>query len=219
MTGEQTAAAAAKAPPPVEPAKPIAPPQGNPSAARQADLDRELQAAGIQTGPDGRRIAAGQVDQEAIDLLTANYRTLAIANKDRPEVAARFKAAYENDLKSLLDGRQLSGAQIAEMRKRAGGGNVESFMPKSKEPTTPAPAPTAAKAGWQSHVEEGQWVGLEHLTTADTAGYTIPRFVKDQRVHVSTFELLKQAKAAGISQEQVNAVMTQQAKNAGWVKA
>jgi len=75
-----------------------------------------------------------------------------------------------------------------------------------------------ASAGWKQHVEDGEWVGLEHLTTAHTSGYTIPQYVADQRVHVSTFALLRDAKAAGISQQQVNAVLHQQARNHGWVK-
>jgi hypothetical protein len=212
---------AGKAPPPPPAAlerSNAMPPQGNPSPARQVDLDREQQDAGIQTRPDGRRIAVGQRDDEAIDLLTANYRILALANRDNPAAAARFKAAYENDLKSLLDGKQLSGAQIQELRKRAGRGDIESFVPKSKEPAAPALQAPPAVPGWQSHIEDGQWVGLEHLTLDDTHGFTIPRFVDNQRVHTSTFELLKQAKAAGISQAQVNAVLTQQARNNGWVR-
>lgn len=56
-------AATAKAPPTpqqLEAANKPMPPQGNPSATRQAEFDAEMQAAGIQTRPDGRRIAVGE---------------------------------------------------------------------------------------------------------------------------------------------------------------
>lgn len=191
------------------------PPQGNPSPARQAELDAELQAAGIQTRPDGRRIGNSAIDQEAIDLLTASYRTIATGVKDNPAAAARFKAAYEKDLAALLDGKQLTGAQIAELRKRAGGGNVESFVPKATDPPVPTPTSTP---GWQSHIEDGEWIGLENLTTADTSGYTIPKWVDRQRVHISVIEQLKDAKATGITQAQVNAVLGAHARRNGWTE-
>jgi hypothetical protein len=66
---------------------------------------------------------------------------------------------------------------------------------------------------------QGEWVRLEHLTTDDTSGFTIPRYVDNQRIYVSTFDLLKQAKGAGITQAQVNAGLAAQARQNGWTKA
>ena len=187
--------------------------QGAPSPARTAEFHEEMRDKGLMARTDGRFLAADEFDREAFELLTERYKILAAGAAKAPEVAARFKAAYEKDVKALYEGLQLSGRQITELRK--GLGKADSFLPKSKEqPAAPAQTP-----GWQSHVEDGEWVGLEHLTTADTSGYTIPQFVSDQRVHVSVLEQLKDAKAAGITQAQVNAVLTQHARRNGWTKA
>jgi hypothetical protein len=189
------------------------PPQGEPSAARQAELDAELQAKGLLKRPDGTTHADGQPDLEAAERLTARYRKLceALLPNDMPPQRREAKhqelrEVYERDMVRILNGRPLTELELS----------ID--MPKPKAPAAPAPTAPVARNGWQSHIEDGQWVGLENITTADTHGYTIPRYVKEQRLHVSTFELFKQAKAAGISQAQVNAVMHQQAVNMGWVK-
>lgn len=182
--------------------------------AKIAQFDAEMRAAGKQITPSTSTPTPGEIDQEGIDLLTARYKVLATAAVGSPAILERHKKAYENDLAAFYNGKVLTDEQRTKMRLT---GDAGTFVPKPKD--APAPAAPAAKAGWQSHIEDGQWVGLEHLTTVDTSGYTIPRFIKDQRLHTSTFGLLKQAKDAGISQAQVNAVLTQQARNNGWVKA
>jgi hypothetical protein len=185
-------------------------PQGTPSAARQAELDAELQAKGLQKRPDGTTHADGQPDLEAAERLTARYMKLRQALKG-PKAEQELREIYERDMKRILEGRPLTELEL----------NLDPNPGKKKQPAvnkSAAPAQTAAP-GWQSHIEDGQWVGLEHLTTAHTYGYSIPQYVKDQRVHVSVFDQLRDAKAAGVSQAQVNAVLHQHAVRNGWVKA
>lgn len=38
------------------------------------------------------------------------------------------------------------------------------------------------------YVEDGEWVGLEQITTANTHDYTIPQYVKSQRVGAARFD-------------------------------
>jgi hypothetical protein len=192
-----------------------------PNANQLAEFDAEMRASGKQLPLDRPDLAGGGIDQAGLDALTAQYRALIAPLYGKPDAAVaatmeRFKRAYENDVKSILEGRKLTAAQIAKLNGTPG--NVDSFLPKA--PSAPAPtAPPVVRNGWQSYIEDGQWVGLEHITTADTHGYTIPRYVKEQRLHVSAFDQLRVAKAAGITQAQVNAVLHQEAISKGWVKA
>lgn len=210
QTGET---AAAKAPPSPKQLEKQNKPQDNVAA-----FDQEMRSKGLQTGGDVT-LAPGQFDQEAHELITEKYKAIAaplVGKTDQASIATaeRFKAAYLADIKSLYEGRQLTAGQKAELRKSLG--KVDTLLPKSKE--TPAPAPTTAP-GWQSHIEDGEWVGLEHLTTADTHGFKIKQYVKDQRVNVAVFERLKQAKAWGFSQAEVDAVFDVYARQNGWTKA
>lgn len=195
-------------------------PQGNPSAVRQAELDREQQAAGIQTRPDGRRIAVGEVDQEAIDLVTAHYRNIAGGMRDRPETAARFKAAYENDVRQILDGKQLTGAQIAALKKGAGGGNIETFVPRDKG--TPAAASQFTPAQWaeghKSVVNEHGMMPVARINPKGLSGYTLPKVIADQHYGPEIFGLLEDARAEGLSQKQVDGMIRAEMKRTGWVK-
>jgi hypothetical protein len=213
--GEKQAASGKAAPPAPKPEA-----ASKPSTDAVAAFDAEQRAAGKQLPLDRPDLAGGGIDQAALDALTVQYRALIAPLYGKPDAAVaatieRFKRAYENDVKSILDGRKLTAAQIAKLNGTPG--NVDSFLPKA--PSAPAPTAPVARNGWQSHIEDGQWVGLENITTADTHGYTIPRYVKEQRLHVSAFDQLRVAKAAGITQAQVNAVLHQEAISKGWVKA
>lgn len=185
-------------------------PTAQQQAAKLADFDAEMRASGKQITPGTGAPAPGEIDQDGLNLVTARYKVLAKAAVGDPAMLEQHKRAYHNDLKAFYDGRRLTDAQRARMR---GGEAPGSFVPKA--PAAPTPP---AQSGWQSHVKDGQ-VDLEHLTTDDTHGFTIPRFVKDQTLHVAAFEQLKNAKAAGFTQEQVNAYLTTEARNKGWVKA
>jgi hypothetical protein len=183
-----------------------------------ATFDAEMRAAGKQLPLDRPTLTPGQVDQEGIEALSEHYRALVAPLYGKTDAASvataeRFKRAYENDVRRVLDGQPLTAQQVAKLKTSLG--KVDTFVSKTKET---APAPTAAP-GWQSHIVDREWVPLDKLTLEDTHGFTVPRYVANQRLHVSTFDLLKKAKAAGISQAQANAVFQQEAVNMGWVKA
>ncbi len=178
-------------------------------------FDAEMRAKGLQRTDMATQ--PGEVNHEAVELIGKRYISL-MRGVTNEEQAARHKASYEKDLKSLYEGKQLTEAQMTILRRAAAGGNGEgtSFMPKAK--AAPAPAPTAAPvATWQQHVQDGQ-VDLDKITTADTSGYTLQRFVKNQTLRAEAFDMLKNAKAAGFSQQQIDSYFRQDAINLGWVK-
>jgi hypothetical protein len=184
----------AKAPAPaVAPAasKPTA--QGAPSADRLAQFDAEMQEQGIQKRPDGRVLAAGEIDQEAIQALGANYTALVKhlqGKTDEHSVAsaARFKQAYENDLQALYNGRQLTQQQLDKLRGKTG--NVETMLPKAPKAEPPAPQPPA---------------GFVPVAQVDTAGYRLPADVT--HLAPDTGKYFAAAKAAGFTQGEIDEVL------------
>ena len=177
---------------------------------KELESPRDAQGR-FTTQRDGQRVATVEQEQAAaaVDKLTTRYRQLhkdLIADQDpgskREEKAQELRESYERDVQRALEGRTDFELRIDPPKKRA----------------PAAPAPTAAPT-WQQHVQEGAWVPLDRVTLADTHGFTIPQFVKDQRLHVSLFEQLRGAKAAGITQDQLNVVFRHLAANEGWVKA
>lgn len=108
------------------------PPQGDPSPARTGEFNDEMRAKGLMRRTDGRTIAADDFDQEAFDLLTAKYKLLAAGAKGHPEIQQRWAKKYEDDVKALHDGLQLTGEQIAALRKQVGDVNADSFVPQTK---------------------------------------------------------------------------------------
>jgi hypothetical protein len=197
-----------------------APPPSPSALEKQNAFDTEMRAKGLQkpvAPPPGQQrpsVPPEQLDTAGIAKLNENYTKLMSQFEALPYSQARdiniekTRKQFQEEMQEFYQGRKL-GEKRSEFRARRDGTAVT--------PSAPA-APTKAP-GWQSHVEEGGWVDLGKLTLDDTSGYTIPRWRADQRVNVQTFDLLKQAKAAGITQAQVNAVLTEQAKAAGWVKA
>lgn len=181
------------------------------SNAKLAQFDDEMRAKGFQLPApveDGRfqrdERTGIVVDTAALEQCHKLFREL--APKEREDA----RGEYEATLAEIYAGK----LQLADME-----GTDAPRVEQPREPNGRFAAQPSAEPGWQSHVEDGEWVPLEHLTTNDTSGYTIPQYIQGQRVNVSTFELLRQAKAAGISQDQVNAVLHQQAVGMGWVRA
>lgn len=218
-----------RATPPAAPAAPT-------PEDRIAAFDRDMQRAGIQTPPpqpalpvandprgfadlqSGIRIPNGQsVDAAAIERANAEFRQAYNRLADEfTKTAGGARAQVERRMIELSAQHQ---AKLAALMPGADKG------PAPAAPAAPAPTIGGKEAppGWQSHVETdadgSRWVGLDRLTVNDTSGYTIPKFLENQRVNVSTFALLKQAKAAGISQAQVNAVFEAQMRADGWIKS
>lgn len=105
----------------------------------------ERQNAGFRVGPVGQRQAGPGIDHEAIELLTARYK--ALVSHDIPEESrARFTATFQRDLAALYDGKVLTEAQKAELRKT---GNVETFVPKEKG------AKAATSGAWSTPNADG----------------------------------------------------------------
>jgi hypothetical protein len=205
---------AGDAPPPPAP---VAKPAPQTSTARIADFDAEMQSQGKQMRPDGRTIAAGEFDQEAADLITEHYKVLAAGAKDRPEVAARFKATYEADMKALYEGKQLTGPQIAKLRGKSG--KVDTFLPKDKaQPATEHTPQQWAEAHVKVADKEG-WIPLERINAAALSGYKLPKFLPDQTYHIGIFDDLANARRQGITQAQVDGFIRDGMVKAGWIKA
>lgn len=71
---------------------------------------------------------------------------------------------------------------------------------------------------WQQHVVDGQ-IDVSKLTLAHTANYRIPVFVKDQTLTVAAIDQLRQARAAGFTQQQVDSYFRQEAIKLGWIRS
>jgi len=199
-------------------------PQAAPSASRQAELDADLQARGLQKRPDGRVIADGEIDREAIDALTTTYRALVgplVGKTDAASLAtaARFKAAYEKDVKSILEGKQLTAKQIATLKGSLG--KVDSFVPKTKE-TAPVQN-TATVEQWEAAhktvANEHGMVRVESFNVSALSGYTLPKLADGWGYPVSTIRQLADARQSGVTQKQLNDFIRAQAVRDGWVKA
>lgn len=236
------------------------PPQGTPSPARQAELDAELQRKGIQRRTDGRTLADGEVDTEALDALTSNYRRLVTHLQGKTDAvsvatAERFKTAYERDFKAILDGRQLTAKEIAKLKNS---GDVETLVPVAKEKASKLSQPvsgqharelTAAGKALERDVlaefkalpaeeqrnpetidayniglvniraNEHGAVALEHFNASMLHGYTLPRFIPDQHYPPGIIRQLAAARAAGVTQAQVDAYIRADMIKNGWIKA
>ena len=175
-------------------------------------FNAEMRQQGLQTTPQpdsGRFVQDSRTgvtyDSAAVQRAHAIFASIPAAERD----AAR--AEYQETLAEIYAGK----LQLSDME-----GSTAPEQPRDAQGRlASAPESKPAAPGWQSHIEDGAWVDIGKLTLDDTSGYTIPRYVNDQRLNVSTFELLRAAKAAGISQAQVNAVFHGQALQHGWVKA
>jgi hypothetical protein len=223
VTADATAAPAKAPPAPKALEKQNAmPPQGNPSPARQAELDAEQQAAGLQKRPDGSTHADGEVDTEALEKLTARYRELhkvLISRQDkgeaRSEKEADMRAAYERDLLRIHTGRPRSELELG-----LGTGEVVTNARKSKEtaPVSAHPPEAWAEAHTTVADKEGM-IPLERINTAGLSGYKLPKFIEDQTYHVSIFQDLANARKQGISQKQIDGFIRAGMIEQGWIKA
>lgn len=183
--------------------------------SRLEQFDQEMRDKGFQKPLEEQQAYAERfqvdertgirVDTAALERAHELYKSMTPAEREaeRADYHATLEQIYAGKL-GLADMEDSPSGASSEQARDAQG----RFAPS--QPTT---------GSWQSHVEGGEWVDIGRLTTVDTHGYTIPRYTDDQRLNVSAFELLRQAKAAGISQAQVNEVFRQQAIQHGWVRA
>lgn len=217
----------------LEAAKPATPAVPIHDPARVAAFDAEMQAKGLQhqeqqRNPDGTfapgrptvEVSSGeiQVDQAALDALNKAYRKLPPAEREAK------RAIYQNDLKTLYEGRRL-GETLTHWHARAAGapgqmaGHQQAYVP-GHEPkaTPPAPTPQQWEEGHKSVTDAGGWIPHARINTAGLSGYTLPKLVANQVYDRGVFKMLSDARTAGFTQEQVNAYITAQMRRDGWIK-
>lgn len=219
--GMQSSAAANPAPTPKQLERSNAmPPQGAPSAARQAQLDAELQAAGIQKRPDGSTHKDGEGDPESIAKLTESYRFHAI-NANSESARDELRASYERDLQRISNGRPLSELEIGIAT-----GEVVRKMQGSKEVKARETAPPVSEhppQAWaEAHVtvaDRDGYIPMERINKNGLSGYTLPKLIDGQTYHVSVFKELAAARDAGMTQKQVDAYIRAGMVRDGWIKA
>lgn len=179
--------------------------QNDGSALEQFDAD--MRARGLQTAqPEPSHLVVDErtgiaYDPRAVERCTELFRALPADERE----AARQE--YQDTLAEIYAGK----LGLADMEDNSAPGKPArasngQFAPAE---TKPAEAPAS---------DDG-WIPIENLTLEHTSGYTIPRYVDDQTLSADALGLLKQARAAGISQEQIDAVLRQHAVEKGWVRA
>jgi hypothetical protein len=221
------------------------PPQGTPAATRQAEFDADMQAKGLQRRPDGSTHAEGEVDHDSVAKLTESYKYW-YGRQGTEEKRQELRASYERDLKRIHNGRPLTeleltistGEVVAKMR---GGKEV-----KARE--TPAPAPTdtvAALLAEYAKLPAGSKTpavardydvaimknvanahGRAHVSRFNAnslSGYKLPDFLGKehggQHYPAEIIYDLARARAAGLTQAQVDAFVRDDMVAGGWVKA
>ncbi len=218
----QAGATGAKAAPsskPIEAAKP--------NANAVANFDAEMRAAGKQLPLERPDLAGGGIDQEGIDALTEQYRALAGPLQGKSDAAsmataARFKTAYEADVRRILDGQQLTAKQIATLKGNLG--RADTLVPKTKE-AAPAAAPKSAPTveQWETaHKAVANAEGIarvESFNTEALSGYTLPKYADDWGYPIEIIGQLAAARAAGVTQQQINQFIRTQAVADGWIAA
>lgn len=190
------------------------PPQGNPSANRQAEFDAEMQAKGLQLRPDGSKHADGEGHgPEVFEKLTARYRQLhkdliedQEPGKRKTQKEAELRASFERDLKRAGDGRPLSEFEL------------KIDMPKSKPAKVSQFTPAQWAEGHKSVVNEHGMMPLARINKDALSGYTLPRVIEDQHYSPEIFSILADAREQGLTQKQVDGMIRAEMKRAGWIK-
>lgn len=194
----RAAARAAKAPPPSAPAKPVAPPQGTPA-------ERARDPAGFT--PATPASGEVQIDQAAIDKLNEVWRAMT------PEQREAKRATYEHDLKTIFEGRKL-GESVAQFEARKTGTTAQ--VPN--EPVEQTHTPADWEKGHASVTDKDGWIPIDRVNSAALSGYTLPKLIEGQQYHSSVFAQLADARAAGLTQAQVESYIRQQMKRDGYLE-
>lgn len=227
MTADQRSnaerVAAGKAPPPTPAAleaanKPanVAPPQGAPNASRLSEFDEEMRKAGLQK-PTSAEVPPGQVDAAGIAKLSKSYQDIMVnlermsPSQARDSNLVKYRAQFNEELKEFYDGRKL--------------GEKRSDFWARRDGTAPAATPVSQhppQAWAEAHVDVASKDGmipLERINKNGLSGYVLPKLVDGQTYHVSVFQELAAARAAGLSQKQVDSFIRTDMVNNGWIKA
>jgi len=204
-----------KAPPPSQTTLPAsAPSTGN----ALADFESEMKQKGLMRSDTPRSTAQTgsiEVDPAAIEAVNARYRELA-PGLNNEATQARFRALQFRDLQSCMEGRR-NGEGIEAFYARIGKPvpliqgehNPDSLMRPAKESKAAAPAvspysPQQWAEGHKSVTRDDGMIPLERINPAGLSGYTLPKLVDGQHYSATVFQGLADARAAGLTQKQVN---------------
>jgi hypothetical protein len=202
---------------PAIPAKPATAPAATPAdqAARIEALDADLRAQGLQKprAPDGRFIAkptVADVDQAALEALNKTWRALT------PEQREANRSTWQNDLRTIFEGRKL-GESLAQFQARNAG--TVSAVVSTAPPNPPREfTPQQWQEGHRSVTTADGFIPMERINAAGLSGYVLPKLIEGQQYHSSVFRQLADARAAGLTQAQVDAYIKQQMETDGYIK-
>jgi hypothetical protein len=197
-------------------------------ASRRAELDAIAADIGARSGkpaaptpqgytmlPDGRRVAATEIDHEGIAKLNAKFQEVmrdlerAGPSVDTTRTKEKIRTQYNEELAEFYEGRKL-GEKRSEFQARMKGGPAAPVSQHTPEQWT---------EGHKSVTDKDGWMPLERINKDGLSGYTLPKLIDGQFYHKSVFAELAAARAANVSQEQVNAFIKAQMVRDGWVKA
>lgn len=165
------------------------------------------------------------VDLKALQELHDVYRALS------PEKREQARATYENDLATIYEGRR-AGESLRDFRARQtaeGAGmhagrvppaetSVQDHVP-GREPSAPSQyTPSEWESGHASVTDANGYVPLERINAEALSGYTLPKIVEGQTYHKGVFAELAAARAAGITQEQINGFIEAQMRRDGFIR-
>jgi hypothetical protein len=190
-----------------------------------ADFDAEMRAKGLQrvdtppaqTGPV-------EVDEKALAALNELYRGYSPAERER------YREAYQRDLITVYGGRKL-GEKLADFEARKAGTSAVPFNdPEAQrrhdervarwDAAHPKSQYTAQQweDGHKSVTDAQGWIPFDRVNKAGLSGYQLPKWIENQTVHRSVFTQLADARAAGLTQEQVTAYLAAQMRRDGHIK-
>lgn len=173
-------------------------------------LERPGSAVRFEETPS---IPADQVDQKLLDRLNEVWRNMS------PEEREAKRPTYERDLASIYAGRR-NGEGMKEFEARKNGTPVPKKYPIVPTPENPGEwTPSQWEAHHASHTDTEGQIPLERVNPAALSGYTLPRFIEGQTVTRDIFSMLAHARAAGITQDQLNAAFKSQMIADGWIKS
>lgn len=208
-----------------------APPSTTPAAPVRVDpvqqFDADMRAAGIQQQPprEPLRVANGQDGFE----LARNGVRVPNGQSIDPAAIERINTDFRQEFGRLQAELSKTGSDAAKGRIQQQMRELSSQHQAKLAAVMPGEAPAAAPVseftpeqwaeGHASVVDAEGFIPMERLNQAGLSGYKLPRFVADQTYHASIFAELAQARAAGITQQQLDAFLRADAVKQGWIKS
>lgn len=126
------------------------------------------------------------------------------------------KALAENkspaELQAILDGA------LSDKPRDASGRYVATAPPQGTPAERGQFTPAQWETGHASVVNAGGFIPLDRINKDGLSGYTLPRFIADQHYVANVFTLLANARAAGMTQAQVDAWIAKDMRADGLIK-